>query len=91
MRLAVHNDFDEIKEIFYHHKKWFPHIRTDYMKRMISKKNIVFQDGVLITFHHTKRKQKVGDVQVNKGETVLHQIANKESGNGKAKKILFHI
>ena len=25
---------------------------------------------------------------MNKGETVLHQIANKESGNGKAKKIL---
>ena len=52
------------------------------------KNNIVFQDGVLITFHHAKRKQKIGDVQVNKGETVLHQIANKESGNGKAKKIL---
>jgi hypothetical protein len=88
MRLAVDKDFDNIKEIFYKHKKWFPHIRTDYMKRMISKKNIVFQDGVLITFHHAKRKQKIGDVQVNKGETVLHQIANKESGNGKAKKIL---
>ena len=28
MRLAVDNDFDNIKEIFYKHKKWFPHIRT---------------------------------------------------------------
>ena len=46
--------------------------RTDYMKRMIIKKNLILQDGILITFHHAKRKQKVGDVQVEKGETVLH-------------------
>ena len=88
IRLATENDYDEVKEIFYKHKKWFPHVRTDYMKRMIIKKNLILQDGVLITFHHAKRKQKVGDVQVEKGETVLHQIANKEIGNGKANKVL---
>jgi|TARA_R110002051_G_scaffold2021_1_gene10668 hypothetical protein len=88
IRLAIENDFDEVKEIFYKHRKWFPHVRTDYMKRMINKKNLILQDGVLIIFHHTKRKQKIGDVQVEKDETVLHQIANKEIGNGKAKKVL---
>ena len=88
MRVAQHNEFEEIKLIFYKHKKWFPHIRTDYMRRMIAKKRLIYQDGVIITFHHAVRKQKIGNVPVNKGETILHQIANKESGNGNAKKIL---
>ena len=88
IRLATENDYDEVKEIFHNNRKWFPHVRTDYMKRMISKKNLILQDGVLITFHHTKRKQKVGDVQVERGETVLHQIVNKEIGNGKASEVL---
>ncbi len=82
------SDFETVKEIFYLHKKWFPHIRTDYMKRMIEKKRLIYQDGVIITFHHAARKQKIGNVLVNKGETILHQIANRESGNGNAKKIL---
>ena len=88
MRLAIQSEFEDIKLIFYKHKKWFPHIRTDYMKRMIEKKRLIYQDGVIITFHHAARKQKIGNVPVNKGETILHQIANKESGNGNAKKIL---
>ena len=58
------------------------------MKRMIEKKRLIYQDGVIITFHHAARKQKIGNVLVNKGETILHQIANRESGNGNAKKIL---
>ena len=88
MRLAIQSEFEDIKLIFYKHKKWFPHIRTDYMKRMIEKKRLIYQDGVIITFHHAARKQKIGNVPVNKGETILHQIANRESGNGNAKKIL---
>ena len=88
MRLAIQSEFEDIKLIFYKHKKWFPHIRTDYMRRMIEKKRLIYQDGVIITFHHAARKQKIGNVPVNKGETILHQIANKESGNGNAKKIL---
>ena len=88
MRLAIQSEFEDIKLIFYKHKKWFPHIRTDYMRRMIEKKRLIYQDGVIITFHHAARKQKIGNVLVNKGETILHQIANRESGNGNAKKIL---
>ena len=37
MNHAKETDFELVKEIFYQHKKWFPHIRTDYMKRMIAK------------------------------------------------------
>ena len=88
MLFAGEKDFDSIKSVFYKHKKWFPHVRTDYMKRMITKKQMIFEDGIIITFHHAKRKQKIGDVEIRKGRTVLHQIANAEPGSGNAKVIL---
>ena len=46
---AVKSDFEKVKEIFYLHKKWFPHVRTDYMKRMIAKKNLILENDVVIT------------------------------------------
>jgi len=88
MILAVPSDFDKVKSIFYSHKKWFPHVRTDYMKRMIDKKQLILEDGILITFHHAKRRQKIGDVQLQKGDTVLHQIASDSPGSGTAQAVL---
>ena len=88
MLLARPKDFEKVKEIFYKHKKWFPHIRTDYMKRMIAKERMVYEDSVIITFHHAKRKQKIGDVQLQKGDTVLHQIASEYQGDGNGRSII---
>ena len=88
MLLAKEEDFEQVKTIFYKHKKWFPHVRTDYMRRMIAKEQMILEEGILITFHHAKRRQTIGDVHVKKGDTVLHQIANAEPGSGNAKVIL---
>ena len=88
MIFAKKQDFEKVKEIFYNHKKWFPHVRTDYMMRMIDRKQLILEDGILITFHHAKRKQKIGDVQIEKGDTVLHQIASDSPGSGNAQSIL---
>jgi len=88
MILAVPSDFEKVKSIFYSHKKWFPHVRTDYMMRMINKQQLILEDGILITFHHAKRRQKIGDVQIEKGDTVLHQIASDSPGSGNAQSIL---
>ena len=88
MILAAPSDFEKVKSIFYSHKKWFPHVRTDYMMRMINKQQLILEDGILITFHHAKRRQKIGDVQVEKGDTVLHQIASDSPGSGNAQSIL---
>ena len=74
------SDFEKVKEIFYSHKKWFPHIRTDYMKRMIAKKNLILDNDVVITYNFYKRKQKVGDIQAYKDDCILHQIAAKNKG-----------
>ena len=75
MNHAKETDFELVKEIFYQHKKWFPHIRTDYMKRMIAKENLIFDNDVVITYNFYKRKQRIGDVIAQQGDCILHQIA----------------
>ena len=77
MNHAKETDFESVKEIFYQHKKWFPHIRTDYMKRMIAKDNLILDNDVVITYNFYKRKQRIGDVIAQQGDCILHQIAAK--------------
>ena len=87
MNHAKETDFESVKEIFYQHKKWFPHIRTDYMKRMIAKENLIFDNDVVITYNFYKRKQRIGDVIAQQGDCILHQIAAKHH-NGSASQAL---
>ena len=87
MNHAKETDFESVKKIFYQHKKWFPHIRTDYMKRMIAKENLIFDNDVVITYNYYKRKQRIGDVIAQQGDCILHQIAAKYH-NGSASQAL---
>ena len=87
MNHAKETDFETVKEIFYQHKKWFPHIRTDYMKRMIAKENLIYDNDVVITYNFYKRKQRIGDVIAQQGDCILHQIAAKYH-NGSASRVL---
>ena len=87
MNHAKETDFETVKEIFYLHKKWFPHIRTDYMKRMIAKSNLVLENDVVITYNFYKRKQRIGNVIAQQGDCILHQIAAKYH-NGSASRVL---
>ena len=87
MNHAKETDFELVKEIFYQHKKWFPHIRTDYMNRMIAKENLIFDNDVVITYNFYKRKQRIGDVIAQQGDCILHQIAAKYH-NGSASQAL---
>ena len=77
---AKDTDFDVVKDIFYQHKQWFPHIRTDYMRREIASGNLILDNDVIITYNYYKRKQKIGGVQAQQGDCVLHQIAAKNKG-----------
>ena len=87
MNHAKETDFESVKEIFYQHKKWFPHIRTDYMKRMIAKDNLILDNDVVITYNFYKRKQRIGNVIAQQGDCILHQIAAKYH-NGSASQVL---
>ena len=87
MNHAKEIDFESVKEIFYQHKEWFPHIRTDYMKREIAKGNLIYDNDVVITYNFYKRKQRIGDVLAQQGDCILHQIAAKHK-NGSASQAL---
>ena len=87
MNHAKETDFETVKEIFYQHKKWFPHIRTDYMKRMIAKDNLILDNDVVITYNFYKIKQRIVEVIAQQGDCILHQIAAKYH-NGSASRVL---
>jgi predicted negative regulator of RcsB-dependent stress response len=77
---AKENDFDVVKEIFSQHKQWFPHVRQDYIKRMIASGNLILDNGVIITYNYYKRKQRIGTITAQQGDCILHQIVAKNRG-----------
>ena len=48
---AKNNDFDTVWNIFKNNKKYFPHIRTDYLKRNIAKGQVVLDQDVVIVYN----------------------------------------
>ena len=76
---AKMTDFENVKDIFQPYKKdYFPHVRNDYLTRMIKGGNVVLDKDVVITYNHYKRKQKITEgVIAEKGDVVLHQIVSK--------------
>jgi hypothetical protein len=74
MNFATTKDYDDILKIFRKHKKWFPHVRPDYIETMIKDDKCILDGGVIITFHKLKRRQKIGNIQMVPGQYKLHQI-----------------
>ena len=83
---AKKTDYDVVKDIFNQHKEWFPHIRQDYIKRMIASNNLILDNEVIITYNYYKKRQRIGTITAQQGDCVLHQIAAKNKGT--ASKIL---
>ena len=84
---AKKTDYDVVKDIFNQHKEWFPHIRQDYIKRMIASNNLILDNEVIITYNYYKKKQRIGTITAQQGDCVLHQIAAKHK-NGSASQAL---
>jgi hypothetical protein len=82
---ATNKDYDNIKKIFSQHKQFFPHVRQDYIKRMIASGNLILDNDVIITYNYYKRKQRVGTVTAQQGDCILHQIAAKNKGTASQK------
>lgn len=89
MIIATISDLSTIQSIFSLYKKsYFPHIRQDYLKRKLKNNNIILEDGVVIVFGVYKRKQKIGNVEAQKGDAHIGQILTNSQGSGNASKIL---
>ena len=91
MNYATIDNFDEVWNIFQNNKKWFPHVRTSHVRNRLSWGQVILQDGVVITQQQYKRNGKIGkdsDVNVKKGDYIIHQIINSNPSNGNAKKVI---
>ena len=93
---AKENNFEEVKDIFYQYKELFPHIRTDYMRRMIESGNLILDNDVIITYNYYKRNYKLvrsslGEMSqkiiMQPNDCILHQIAAKNR-DGSASEVL---
>ena len=91
MNYATIENFDEVWSIFQNNKEWFPHVRTSHVRNRLSWGQVILQDGVVITQQQYKRNGKIGkdsDVDVKKGDYIIHQIINSNPSNGNAKKVI---
>ena len=57
---ATVDDYEQIMDVFKQHKEMYPHIRGYKFMRQIESKNIVWEDGVLVTWNRYKMIQKLG-------------------------------
>ena len=83
MRHAIADEFAEIYAVFRHHKQFFPHIRTDALKRRIAAGECIYDRQVVITYQLYKRRVRISrhaDVYGEKGDCILHQIATLNLG-----------
>jgi len=76
------DQLDEIYNHFYNCREWFPHIRKDYVERNITAKKVVYDSGVIIIFNQYQRRQRIGTVEAQRGDFILHQILNPHRNSG---------
>jgi hypothetical protein len=85
---------DELISIFKQFPDIFPKGYFAYLKGNLIKKiqanELIFIDGVMITFKQYKRQTIFGDYAAIKGDYSIEQILNKQPGNGNAQKVLNH-
>ena len=91
MNHATIEDFDEVWKVFQDNKEWFPHVWNTKVKKRLINNELIFQDGIVITYSKSKRNGKIGrdtDVSITKGDYVIHQIINSNPRNGNAEKVI---
>ena len=88
IELAKEDSLKEIMLIFKQYPDIFPHIRSDKVLTQIQNDNVIYQDNVVITFGKYKKRLTLGNVPIQKGAWILHQIVNRNPQNGMSEKIL---
>ena len=91
MNHATIDNFDEVWKVFQDNKEWFPHVWNTKVKKRLLNNELIFQDGVVITYSKSRKNGKIGrdtDVFITKGDYIIHQIINSIPSNGNAKKVI---
>jgi RimJ/RimL family protein N-acetyltransferase len=79
---ATLDTLPEIYNHFYNCREWFPHIRKDYVERNILANKVIYDKGIIIIFNQYQRRQKIGTVEAQRGDHILHQILNSDRDSG---------
>jgi hypothetical protein len=85
MKHARLSDLQEIYRQFQKRKDVFPHVRQDKLRRMIEAGQVVWQDGVVVTYQRYRRAGRVAatcPVKAKVGDVILHQILNTRQFSG---------
>ena len=89
---TLNNTVNDIIDIFKLYPDVFPGGYFRFLKAKIHKKieknEIIFKDGVVLTWTKYKRKTNISpDVSILKGDIKINQLVNRYQGNGMAKEI----
>jgi FR47-like protein len=90
MNYAKPSDLKEIYGHFQKRKDVFPHVRQDKLRRMIETGQVLWQDGVVITYQRYRRAGRVAatcPLKAKAGDVILHQILNTQQFSGKGGKV----
>ena len=87
MNFATLEDFDDVWSIFKENKEWFPHVWNTKIRKRIVNNELIFENGVVITFSVYRRNTKIGTCAAKKGDVVLHQIVSSKR-DGSAKRVI---
>ena len=87
MNFATLEDFDDVWSIFKENKEWFPHVWNTKIRKRIVDNELIFENGVVITFSVYRRNTKIGTCAAKKGDVVLHQIVSSKR-DGSAKRVI---
>lgn len=91
MRYATMDDFEDVWNVFKKNREWLGHVRKSKVKSRIEREQLIFEEGVVITFHislNNTNFSKDTNVRVNRGDVILHQIGVSEHRKGLGAKIL---
>ena len=91
LNIATKNDLPNIVEMFHLYLDIFPHIRNDYIERNIKKRNVIYENEVVIIYTKYSKRTKLcrvdsKNVYALRGDIMLHQIVTKYR-DGRATKI----
>ena len=82
------DDASAILRAFTARRDIFPHIRADYVRRMVAAGTVIYDRGVIIVYHQYRRSGRVGTVLIPAGAVMLHQILNTYTHPSAAKPVI---
>jgi len=81
MRHATQTDLPNIYGLFRERRNVFPHIRKDYLERMIAKDKCIYEEEVVIIYNIYKVATHIGfNTRTTTGDCVLKQIIGIQGG-----------